>query len=224
MEQMTKLNNVSEVASQIETEVQQLPVKNTAALRRLRRSYSHQLNQAEPAFILMLAQQLLADPGLRWFAYELVRYHKVAFHSISQSELEVLGQGMNSWHSVDAFARILSGPAWLNGQVPDSLILAWAQSEDLWWRRAALVSTVALNVRSQGGQGDVPRTLAVCRLLVNDREDMVEKAMSWALRELVIHDPEAVQEFVNEYDGHLSARVKREVNNKLTTGLKNPKK
>lgn len=221
---MTELNHVGEVASQIEIEVQALPVKNTATLRRLRRTYSGKLKQAEPAFILNLARELLTQPDLRWFAYELVRYHRAAFHSIGQPELEVFGQGMNSWHSVDSFARTLSGLAWLNGQVPDSLILSWAQSEDLWWRRAALVSTVALNVRSHGGQGDVPRTLAVCRLLVNDREDMVEKAMSWALRELVIHDPEAVQAFVNEYDRQLSARIKREVNNKLTTGLKNPKK
>jgi 3-methyladenine DNA glycosylase AlkD len=225
---MTELNHVGEVAArgaaQIETEVQALPVKNTAAIRRLRRTYSGKLKGAEPAFILELAQELLTRPGLRWFAYELVRYHKPAFSSLGQTELEGLGQGMNSWHSVDAFARTLSGPAWLNGQVPDSSIHAWARSEDFWWRRAALVSTVALNVRSHGGQGDVPRTLAVCRLLVDDHEDMVEKAMSWALRELVVHDPEAVRAFLSEYDRQLSARVKREVNNKLTTGLKNPKK
>jgi 3-methyladenine DNA glycosylase AlkD len=86
-----------------------------------------------------------------------------------------------------------------------------------------LVSTVALNVRSHGGQGDVPRTLAVCRLLVDARDDMVVKALSWALRELVVHDPEAVRGFLEEYGERLAARVKREVRNKLATGLKNPK-
>jgi 3-methyladenine DNA glycosylase AlkD len=103
------------------------------------------------------------------------------------------------------------------------MIYEWANSEDLWWRRAALVSTVALNMRSQGGQGDVARTLAVCGLLASDHEDMVAKALSWALRELVVHDPKAVSEFLTEHEAELSARVKREVRNKLTTGLKNPK-
>jgi 3-methyladenine DNA glycosylase AlkD len=70
----------------------------------------------------------------------------------------------------------------------------------------------------------VPRTLAVCRLLVDDRDDMVVKAMSWALRELVAHDPDALWAFLAEYDDRLAARVRREVRNKLTTGLKNPKK
>jgi 3-methyladenine DNA glycosylase AlkD len=111
----------------------------------------------------------------------------------------------------------------LNGQIADETIHEWARSEDLWWRRAALVSTVALNLRSQGGPGDTHRTLAVCRILVDDHEDMVEKALSWALRALVVHDPQAVSDFLIQYDSCLGARVKREVRNKLKTGLKNPK-
>jgi 3-methyladenine DNA glycosylase AlkD len=82
---------------------------------------------------------------------------------------------------------------------------------------------VALNVRSQGGMGDTPRTLAVCRMLVEDHDDMVVKALSWALRELVVHDPQAVRSFMSQYEGVLARRVQREVGNKLSTGLKNPK-
>jgi 3-methyladenine DNA glycosylase AlkD len=59
-------------------------------------------------------------------------------------------------------------------------------------------------------------------LLAGDHEDMVVKALSWALRELVPHDPEAVRAFLADYDPVLAARVKREVSNKLETGLKNP--
>ena len=61
-------------------------------------------------------------------------------------------------------------------------------------------------------------------MLVADHEDMVVKAMSWALRQLVVHDPDAVREFLEEHKDVLAARVKREVRNKLTTGLKNPKR
>jgi 3-methyladenine DNA glycosylase AlkD len=79
-------------------------------------------------------------------------------------------------------------------------------------------------MRSHGGQGDIPRTLAVCQILVEDHEDMVVKAMSWALRNLIVHDPEAVASFIQQHETHLAARVKREVRNKLNTGLKNPRK
>jgi 3-methyladenine DNA glycosylase AlkD len=86
------------------------------------------------------------------------------------------------------------------------------------------VSTVALNVRSHGGTGDTGRTLAVCEMLVDDPDDMVYKALSWALRELVVHDPQAVRAFLEQHDAVLAAQVKREVINKLETGLKNPKR
>jgi DNA alkylation repair enzyme len=78
-------------------------------------------------------------------------------------------------------------------------------------------------MRSQGGTGDVRRTLQVCRVLVHDQDAMVTKALSWALRELVIHDADAVQTFLEQYDAVLAALVKREVKNKLRTGLKNPR-
>jgi 3-methyladenine DNA glycosylase AlkD len=52
---------------------------------------------------------------------------------------------------------------------------------------------------------------------------MVVKAMSWALRELVVHDPMTVLKFLDEQRQRLAPRVNREVRNKLTTGLKTPK-
>lgn len=123
---------------------------------------------------------------------------------------------------MDTFAVYLSGPAWRERQAPDSLIAHWARSNDRWRRRAALVSTVPLNLRSRGGAGDADRTLAICRMLIDDRDDMVVKALSWALRELAKHDPRPVQAFLREHEDALAARVLREVRHKLTTGLKNP--
>jgi 3-methyladenine DNA glycosylase AlkD len=70
----------------------------------------------------------------------------------------------------------------------------------------------------------VPRTLKICRLLVGDHEDMVEKALSWALRELVVHDAGAVKDFIAEHEATLGSLVKREVGNKLRTGLKSPRR
>ena len=52
--------------------------------------------------------------------------------------------------------------------------------------------------------------------------DLVVKALSWALRELVVHDPLAVRVFLDGNEAVLAGRVKREVCNKLRTGLKNP--
>jgi 3-methyladenine DNA glycosylase AlkD len=224
MDREFAMHDVKRIAAELDAEVQALPLQNSPTVREVRRKYSQMLKAADPAFVVEVARELVHRYGYRGHAYELLLFHKGAFRSLGEAEVVDLGRGINSWGSVDSFGRLVSGPAWRDRQVTDELIHKWARSEDRWWRRAALVSTVALNVRSHGGRGDVPRTLEVCRMLVDDHDDMVVKAMSWALRELVVHDPHAVREFLAEYENVLAARVKREVRNKLTTGLKNPRR
>jgi 3-methyladenine DNA glycosylase AlkD len=224
MDEGLELNDAQRLAAELDAEVRALPLQNSPNVRAIRRKYSLMLRTADPEFVVELARVLVHSYGYRGHAYELILFHKGAFRSLGEAEVEDLGRGINSWGSVDSFGRLVAGPAWRDGLVADELIHKWARSEDRWWRRAALVSTVALNVRSHGGRGDVPRTLEVCRMLVDDHDDMVVKAMSWALRELVVHDPHAVREFLAEYENVLAARVKREVRNKLTTGLKNPRR
>ena len=213
-----------ELASAFDAEHRALAIHKTDTERLICRKYSNLVHRTPAEYVLAFARELLFTHGHRWQAYELIAAHKAAFQSLRVDELEELGQGINSWWAVDSFARTLSGPAWRDGLVSDELIIKWAHSPDLWWRRAALVSTVAFNNRSQGGKGDVPRTLAICRLLVADHEDMVVKALSWALRELVYFDPQAVKDFIQEHEHVLAGRVKREVGSKLRTGLKNPRR
>lgn len=127
---------------------------------------------------------------------------------------------MADWGSVDAFGCSVSGPAWRRGRLPDAAVQRWAASPDRWWRRAALVSTVPLNLRSRGGTGDAGRTLDIWRRLAGDDDDMVVKALSWALRELVVWDPEAVRRFLDAHRDVLAPRVTREVRSKLEAGRK----
>ena len=210
------------LAKEITAEIKHLPKQNTSAIRSIRQSYSEKVKLANPEYILLLARLLCFKHDLRWVAYEIIADNRAAFRILCTVELEEFGHGINSWWTVDFFARTLSGPAWQYGQISDDIIHQWASSTDPWWRRAALVSTVALNLRSKGERGDVSRTLAVSQRLADDHEDMVVKALSWSLRELVVHDPEAVDKFLYEFDHVLAARVKREVGNKLNTSYKTP--
>ena len=213
----------NKLAGEIIRTLESLPEMKTAPMRRVRRVYSKQLRLKSAEFILTLAHSIIGEGKHRWIAYELIRHHPPAFRSLDNEELKALGEGINSWSTVDSFARTLSGPAWRDGLIAIDVIKQWARSPDRWWRRAALVSTVALNIRSRGGRGDVSATLAICEMLVHDADDMVVKALSWALRELVVHDHKAVRNFITKYDQVLASRIKREVINKLETGLKNPR-
>jgi 3-methyladenine DNA glycosylase AlkD len=201
-----------------------LAVRDTPTLRRLRRAHTAKWRRETPDFIMGVARELQRRRAHRWLGYELIRNHRATFDLLTDRSLEDLSVGLDSWDSVDAFARILSGPAWARGLASDALIGSWARSADRWLRRTALVSTVALNTLPDGGRGDAERTLAVCGRLVGDRDDMVEKALSWALRALTVHDGAAVRQFLAAEDPRLGARVKREVRHKLETGLKNPRR
>jgi 3-methyladenine DNA glycosylase AlkD len=224
----TELIEIDEIVDEIDSRIHALPNLKVESVRNVRKEFSKRLAHTSPHIVISISIRLiqLDRPGFeyRFVAYELIAYQKTALRSLGEKELELLGKGISSWGDVDTFACYLAGPAWREYQVPDELIHRWARSEDRWWRRAALVCTVALNNKTRGGSGDTRRTLDVCRLLVSDRDDMVVKAMSWSLRELSRRDPDAVRAFLLEYKGILAPRVVREVNTKLTTGLKNPRR
>lgn len=220
------LMNINTLSTEIRSHIEAMRAANTATLRALRREYSKLLARTPPGEVIGLAQQLLSKPtpAIRFMAYELIHFHPATLASLRTRHLKQLGRNLDSWGAVDTFGCYLSGPAWREGQIPDAEIQRWAHSKNRWWRRAALVSTVPLNNKARGGKGDPARTLDICRLLIKDREDMVVKAMSWALRALSVRDPRSVQRFLGDHDSVLAPRVKREVRNKLSTGLKTPRR
>jgi 3-methyladenine DNA glycosylase AlkD len=215
---------VSRVVREIRSDLKRHGEGTVGAVRLVRRKWSKALEQ-EPAGLVMDVVMALAN-GAAWperlVAFELLESHPGAFGMLNASCVTALAEGFADWASVDHFGVTVAGPAWREGLIPDAAVHDWTKSDDRWRRRLALVSTVRLNTPARGRTGDAARTLAVCRKLIADRDDMVVKAMSWALRELAKRDPAAVKRFLKEEGGELAARVKREVTNKLTTGLKNP--
>ncbi len=195
----------------------------TADLRGVVRRFKKVLKPQSAEQVLELAQRLIREnvTECRQVAYELVAGHKLAREALNESMVEALGRGIDNWACVDSFCCNIAGLAWREGRISDALISRWASSDDLWWRRAAVVSTVALNTKSRGGTGDPARTFAVCAPLLEDPEVMVQKAISWAIRELVPWDRKSVVSFLDQNQESVSARVRREVTTKLETGRKN---
>jgi 3-methyladenine DNA glycosylase AlkD len=213
------------VVTQIRRSLRAMPRKDALSFHRVRRGWSRQFQDATGASVVAMAKRLVRC-GLweRLLAYEILVHHGKALEVLTEKDVVALGRGMASWGEVDCFACDVAGPAWRQHRIPNRVIHSWTQSSNRWWRRAALVSTVALNNRARGGQGDAVRTLGVCQRLIGDRDEMVVKALSWALRELSKRDERAVESFLSRHSDDLPARVRREVANKLRTGLKNPRR
>jgi 3-methyladenine DNA glycosylase AlkD len=209
-----------ELVAQVEKEILSAGSGSTQVLRAMRKKISRRIKSLDRQIIIETALTLISRKRVhRFIPYELVQNHPGAMEGIAWTEVEQLGEGMGSWSEVDSFGCFISGPAWATDRISDAKVKGWAKSPDRWWRRAALVSTLALNVRPIPRES-TKRTLEICRILISDRDDMVVKAMSWALRRLSTVDPDAVRSFVDQHKEQLASLIVREVSRKLDTGRK----
>lgn len=86
---------------------------------------------------------------------------------------------INNWDLVDASAEYIVGP-WLEGKSEKMQVLEkLAKSQSLWERRIAMLSTFAYIKK---GEPASALTLAEC--LLNDEQDLIQKAVGWMLREI----------------------------------------
>ncbi|MFX0576179.1 DNA alkylation repair protein [Nocardia nepalensis] len=84
---------------------------------------------------------------------------------------------VNNWDLVDVSAENVIGP-WLLDR-PRELLFELARADSLWQRRVALLSTFAF-IKA----GDASTTFDLCERLLDDRRDLIQKALGWMLREV----------------------------------------
>lgn len=187
------------------------------------KNWSEVLTGFEPGewinLCILLTQQGVFESQI--LAYEILWKNKEALRSLSHQQILVLGERLDNWVSVDSYSTMIAGWHWREGNLPDSQIFNWLKSDNVWLRRVAVVCTISLNLKSKGGTGDTHRTLMVCEKVIGDSEDLIIKALSWALRVLSKVDKPAVENFLEKHWDRLHPRVRREVTAKLETGRKN---
>jgi 3-methyladenine DNA glycosylase AlkD len=86
-------------------------------------------------------------------------------------------QWVNSWDLVDASAELIVGP-WLQGQ-DKKVLVKLAHSDLIWDRRIAMLATFHYIK-----QGDFEWALKIATILLNDKHDLIQKAVGWMLREI----------------------------------------
>lgn len=158
---------------------------------------------------------------LQQLAFEYLQSEKNLYKSLSEEFIESIEKNLDNWISVDYFGAIVVGSAWRENIIGTEKVKNYLKSDDFWIRRIAVVATISLNQKARGGLGDSNRTLEICKLVVDDHQEMIVKALSWALRELAKIDKIPVIQFVKENENRLHKKVLREVKNKIETGLKN---
>jgi 3-methyladenine DNA glycosylase AlkD len=183
-----------------------------------------------PTTLLYLADRLFrSEPlELRWFAFGLLER---LVPSEPERTWQLLRRGAREavdWITVDTLAHPYGRGILLEPY-------RWAELEQLvfspnrWERRlvGSTVATIPFIDRTRGRQPEVAvHGLELIGQLIGDDEPDVQKALSWALRSLVVIDPDGVTAFARDEaetaqataDGH-RAWVIRDTLPKLDTGV-----
>ncbi|WP_167046505.1 DNA alkylation repair protein [Salinibacterium sp. ZJ454] len=99
---------------------------------------------------------------------------------LHNSYLQALRAGrVNNWDLIDSSAPDLIGEYLRDPPLSLVLLDQLAESDSLWQRRAAVLATFAF-IKA----GDAAPTLRLATRLLDDREDLMHKAVGWMLREV----------------------------------------
>ncbi len=99
---------------------------------------------------------------------------------------------VNNWDLVD-----LSAPRIVGAHLRDAkrgVLRKLAKSKNLWERRISIISTLAFIK-----EGDFADTMRISEILLNDKHDLIHKAVGWMLREVGKKDQEAEEKFLKKH-------------------------
>ncbi len=99
---------------------------------------------------------------------------------------------VNNWDLVDGSAPTIAGGYFEERN--RAQLYRWARSKKLWERRIAMLATYRY-IR----KGDFEDALAIARILRDDVEDLIQKAVGWMLREIGNRDREAEERFLRAH-------------------------
>jgi len=109
---------------------------------------------------------------------------------------------INNWDLVDLSAPTIVGNYLLNKD--KKILYKLANSDNLWEKRIAIVSTFGLIKNNQ-----LEETIKIAEILLKDKHDLIHKAVGWALREIGKRDLKELEEFLNTHHKNMPRTMLR---------------
>jgi 3-methyladenine DNA glycosylase AlkD len=121
--------------------------------------------------------------------------------------------GINNWDLVDASAPNLLG-AFIDNK-DKSILYDFVVSDNLWKQRIAIMATFYF-IR----KGNFEDTLAIAEMLIDNKHDLIHKAVGWMLREIGKRDVETQLKFLDKYAAQLPRTALRYALEKFDADLR----
>lgn len=103
-------------------------------------------------------------------------------------------QYINGWDLVDISAHYILGKYLLENNNEKDVLYKFANSDDLWKQRISIVSTWIF-IRNNKYED----TLKIAEILLNNKQDLIHKAVGWMLREVGNKDFNTEYDFLVKY-------------------------
>lgn len=98
----------------------------------------------------------------------------------------------NNWDLIDCICDKILGH-WLIDK-DKSLLYKYAKSSNLWERRIAIITTLHFIRNKQ-----LKDTFKIAKILMQDKHDLIHKAVGWMLREAGKRDQQQLEKFLNKH-------------------------
>jgi 3-methyladenine DNA glycosylase AlkD len=145
----------------------------------------------------------------------LIQYKKANKEKNENKKQEIFNfylkntKNINNWDLVDLSCRDIIGNFLLDKD--RKLLYQLAKSSILWERRISIISTFAFIAKSQ-----LEDTIKLAELLLQDKHDLMHKAVGWALREAGKKDKNVLLTFLNKHSKVMPRTMLRYAIEKLT--------
>lgn len=188
--------------------------------RRLARAWKRTHRDSDSDTVLALVEALwdAESRDERGLGLEILFLHPNIVLDLDQNRFERWRLEIDNWAVCDFLATRILGP-WAEAEPANRLpyLERLVGDSHLYSRRLGLVASVHLN-RDSTEFGDW--TLGQVDRLIDERDPMITKAVSWSLRQMTKHQATDVEVYLERRGDRIAALARREVRNKLETGRK----
>jgi 3-methyladenine DNA glycosylase AlkD len=187
--------------------------------QKIGRAYILELKEYPKEFIWALCEELFRSEYLEesLIACQIAFAQKKCF---SESDFDLfeswIKKYINNWAECDTFCNKVIGEMLFRFPRTINRVKSWSLSENLWVRRASAVSFIYPGKRNTY----VEDQFDIALILLEDKEDMVQKGYGWMLKVLSSTRLNEVYQFVQTYKDRMPRTALRYAIEKMPTELK----
>ena len=129
--------------------------------------------------------------GERSLAIYTLEMYKDEFDTGTWNFIKIKLKDIKSWDKVDSVSINILGEILMREPVLEKEIISMARSKNIWYKRMALMATIAL-VRN----GNIRLAIHLCEENIHTNEENIQKAVGMCLKEIGIQKPTVARRFI----------------------------